>query len=184
LKTKEQSGVVNIGRITSAVGIRGELRVLPCAYDSNNLKEGKVLLLGHVEKETDISIEENEFINLTVEKIRFHKDRPVIKLDGIDDRNTAEGLKGMEIFIKAEELEDLPEGEYYVRDIIGFEVIDLSSGKSIGILQDVIQNTSQSILDIKTEKNKQVLIPAVEAFMKKIDVDNKVIEVELIPGFI
>lgn len=175
---------MNIGRITSAVGIRGEVRVLPCAHDSNNLKEGKVLLLKRVARETDNSIEEIKAINLTIEKVRFHKDRPVIKFDGIDDRNTAEELKGMEIFIEAEELEELPEGEYYVRDIVGFEVIDILSGESIGILQDVIQNTAQSILDIKAENGKQVLIPAVEAFMKKIDVEKKVIEVELIPGFI
>ena len=52
------------------------------------------------------------------------------------------------------------------------------------MLRDVIQNTAQSILDVESADGKQVLIPAVDAFLKCIDDDREVIAVELIPGFL
>ncbi|NLY87438.1 MAG: 16S rRNA processing protein RimM [Clostridiales bacterium] len=185
MKTKDHSDLVNIGRITSAVGIKGEVRVLSYAFDSENLKEGKVLLLNRIVKDLKGNTQDSiGSKNLRIDSIRYHKNLPIISFEGVIDRNSAEELKGMELFIKAEELEKLPAGEYYVRDIIGFKVIDLVSGETVGILQDVIQNTAQNILDITGDSGKQILIPAVDVFMKKIDVDNEVIEVELIPGFI
>jgi 16S rRNA processing protein RimM len=90
----------------------------------------------------------------------------------------------MEIYIREDQLEELPEGQHYVRDIIGYKVTDLASGREVGTLRDVIQNTAQSILDVESAEGKQVLIPAVDAFLKCIDDDREVIEVELIPGFL
>jgi 16S rRNA processing protein RimM len=63
-------------------------------------------------------------------------------------------------------------------------VRDIASGTDIGTLSDVIQNTAQSILDVRTAEGKQILIPAVDAFMRGIDDDAELISVELIPGFI
>ena len=106
-----------------------------------------------------------------------------MKLEGIDDRNGAEEIRGMEVSIHASDLEELPEGEHYVRDLIGCSVVDLTDGREVGILRDVIQNTAQSILDVETADGRSVLIPAVDAFMRAIDEEAGVIEVELIPGF-
>ena len=176
MKTKTGSDLVAIGRAGSPSGLRGEFRVTLYAQDSDNLKEGKVLLPKHAEEE----------ISARIEHVRYQKDRPVIKLEGFDDRTSVEALRNMEISIEASDLEELPEGEHYVRDLIGCRVIDIADGGSreIGILQDVIQNTAQSVLDVRTSEGRSVLIPAVEAFLKSIDVEAGVIEVELIPGFL
>ena len=176
MKTKTGSDPVAIGRVGSPSGLRGEFRVTLYAADSDNLKEGKVLLLKHGGNE----------ISAKIGRVRYQKDRPVIKLEGFDDRTSVEPLRGMEISIEAADLEELPEGEHYVRDLIGCKVVDIAAGgaKEIGILQDVIQNTAQSVLDVRTADGKSVLIPAVEAFLRNIDEEARVIEVELIPGFI
>ena len=86
--------------------------------------------------------------------------------------------------LKEFRVEELPEGEHYVRNLVGCRVVDLASGSEIGELNDVIQNTAQSILDVRTADGKQVLIPAVDAFLRRFDDENRIIEVELIPGFI
>ena len=156
------------------MGIKGEVRITLYAQDSTNLKEGKVLLLERAGKT----------INTVIKRLRYQKDRPVVKLDGIDDRNAAEEIRGMEISISASDLEELPEGEHYVRDLIGCKVIDISDESEVGILRDVIQNTAQSILEVETSEGKIVLIPAVDAFLRGIDEEAGVIEVELIPGFL
>ena len=176
MKTKKGSDPVVIGRVGSPSGLRGEFRVTLYAQDSDNLKEGKVLLLKHAENE----------ISARIERVRYQKDRPVIKLEGFDDRTSVEPLRNMEISIDSSDLEELPEGEHYVRNLIGCRVVDIADGgsKEIGILQDVIQNTAQSVLDVRTAEGKSVLIPAVDAFLRKIDEEEGLIEVELIPGFL
>ena len=156
------------------MGIKGEVRITLYAQDSTNLKEGKVLLLERAGKAG----------SATVKRVRYQKDRPVVKLEGVDDRNYAEEIRGMEVSIYASELEELPEGEHYVRDLIGCRVIDVTDGREVGMLKDVIQNTAQSILEVTTADGRSVLIPAVDAFMRGIDEETGIIEVELIPGFI
>ena len=176
MKTKTGSDPVVIGRVGSPSGLRGEFRVTLYAPGSDNLKEGKVLLLKHAENE----------VSARIERVRYQKDRPVIKLEGFDDRTAVEPLRNMEISIDSSDLEELPEGEHYVRDLIGCRVVDIADGgsKEIGILQDVIQNTAQSVLDVRTAEGRSVLIPAVDAFLRKIDEEEGLIEVELIPGFL
>lgn len=177
MKKRDTETLINIGKVGSSVGLRGEVRVTLYAADSGNLKEGKVLLLKHAGKTA-------KDIEAKCVSVRLQKDKPVIRLEGIADRTMADELRGMEIYIREDQLEELPEGQHYVRDIIGYKVTDLASGREVGILRDVIQNTAQSILDVESAEGKQVLIPAVDAFLKCIDDDREVIEVELIPGFL
>ena len=181
MKTKTGSDPVAIGRVGSPSGLRGEFRVTLYAADSDNLKEGKVLLLKRAAKTGS-----TDELRAAIRSVRFQKDRPVIKLEGFDDRTSVEPLRDMEISIEASDLEELPEGEHYVRDLIGCRVVDIAGGgaREMGVLQDVIQNTAQSVLDVKTPEGKSVLIPAVDAFLRNIDEEAGLIEVELIPGFI
>ena len=71
-----------------------------------------------------------------------------------------------------------------MRDLIGCSVRDIKDGSEVGILKDVIQNTAQSVLEVGTAGGKSVLIPAVDAFLRNIDEEAGIIEVELIPGFL
>ena len=174
-KTDVSQEKVLIGKVGSPVGIKGEFRVNLYSQDSGNLKEGKVLLLERAEKS----------VSGAIKKVRYQKDKPVVRLEGIEDRNAAEDIRGMDVSIYAKDMEELPEGEHYVRDLIGCKVVDLAQdGAEIGVLRDVIQNTAQSVLDVSTPDGKQVLIPAVDAFLRSIDEEAGVIEVELIPGFL
>ena len=173
-KTDKTNETVLIGKVGSPVGIKGEVRITLYAQDSTNLKEGKVLLLERAGK-TESTV---------IKRLRYQKDRPVVKLEGVDDRNAAEEIRGMEVSIYASDLDELPEGEHYVRDLIGCRVIDTSGGAEVGILKDVIQNTAQSILEVERADGRSVLIPAVDAFLRGIDEEAGVIEVELIPGFL
>lgn len=157
------------------MGIKGEVRITLYAQDSTNLKEGKVLLLERAGKT----------VRAAVKRLRYQKNRPVVKLEGIDDRNAAEEIRGIEVSICASDLEELPEGEHYVRDLIGCRVVDIAAdGREVGILRDVIQNTAQSILEVGTADGRSILIPAVDAFLRGIDEEAGIIEVELIPGFL
>lgn len=174
MKIDLKSSLVNIGRIGSPVGIKGELKIWLHAPDSKNLKEGKHLLLKRGNKQ----------IECDVQKVRNQKNCRIAKLSGVDDRDKAEMLGSMEVYIKESDMEKLPDGEYYVRDLIGYDVVNIENGSIIGQLTDVIQNTGQSILEINIGKEHNALIPAVDEFLKKIDPENRRIEVKLIPGLL
>ena len=183
MKSSAKADAVAIGRVGSAAGLKGEFRVNLYAADSSNLKEGKSLLFRHAENSSDTKTEADAFTSVC-KRVRYQKDKPVILAEGIEDRSAAEAIRGMEICIKEEELDELSDGEHYVRNLIGCTVKDIASGRDIGRLTDVIQNTAQSVLEVEAPDGKSILIPAVDAFMRNIDEEGRLIEVELIPGFI
>ena len=81
----------------------------------------------------------------------------ILKLSGIDDRNAAEAAKGTELFITEADLPELPEGQFYIRDLIGMEVEE-QGGSFHGVVTDVLQNTAQDIFEVKRDDGKTVLI--------------------------
>lgn len=171
---REDPSLVNIGRITSAVGLRGELRVILYAEDSENLHVDSKLYLDNRGAES----------TATVKALRMQKGRPVIRLSGVDDRTAAEALRNTEIYIPEADLAELEDGEYYIRDLIGLAVFDQASGQTIGTVADILENTSQSVYVVKRQDGRELLIPAVPAFEREIDPARGVITVELIPGFL
>ncbi|MBO5994002.1 MAG: 16S rRNA processing protein RimM, partial [Firmicutes bacterium] len=116
--------------------------------------------------------------------VRYQGDMVILKLKGIDDRNQAEKLRDKDVYITEEDLRELPEGSYYLRDLIGMKVVDLGHYGEIGVLKDVIQNSAQDIYVVSRPSGQDVLIPAVKDFIKDIDTENREIHTTLIPGFI
>lgn len=158
-----------IGKIVNAVGLKGEVRVY-------NYSDG-------IEIYEDT---ESIFVNdrlMKIQNVRTQKNMVVLKLDGINDRNEAEKAKGSELFVTEADLPELPEGEYYVRDLIGMEVV-LEDGSHLGTMTDVIQNTAQDVFELETDEGKQVLIPRVPDFVLNIDAKAGKITVRLIEGML
>lgn len=170
----KNSDYINIGKLTSAVGIRGEIRVMLYAGESDNLKKDAEIGLALGKREE----------TLTVTSLRYQNGKPVIKLSGYPDRTAVEALRNAEIYIRVESLEELPEGEFYIRDLIGFEVYDRSSEQIIGSVTDYISNRAQALWEVTSADGRELLIPDVDAFVREIRGDERRIEVELIPGFL
>ena len=95
--------------------------------------------------------------------------------------DAAEAAKGTELFITEADLPELPEGQFYIRDLIGMEVEE-QGGSFHGVVTDVLQNTAQDIFEVKRDDGKTVLIPKVDAFVQKIDGKERLITVTLIEG--
>lgn len=165
--------MVNIGRLTAAVGLRGEIRLQLYAGESENLQEGAELYL-----------EESGGQAYRVLALRYQKGRPVVRLEGVADRDAAEALRMKEVYLPEEALKELPEGSFYVRDLIGLSVYDRASETTVGRVAEYIDATAQSVFRVTAEEGKDILIPDVDAFVKEIDPERGVIEVELIPGFL
>ena len=157
---------IKIGKIVNAVGLKGEVKV----YNYSDSEEV-------YERTPEIYAGDRL---LKVENVRMQKNMVILKLSGIDDRNAAEATKGTELFITEADLPELPEGQFYIRDLIGMEVEE-QGGSFHGVVTDV-QNTAQDIFEVKRDDGKTVLIPKVDAFVQKIDGKERLITVTLIEG--
>ena len=173
---------IKIGKIVNAVALRGEVKV----YHYSDYKE-------RFEELDEILVERNgakrhAMERYTIEGVRYQKDMAILKLKGVNDRNAAEALKDCDVYITEEDLRELPEDTFYVRDLIGCRVINEGSesenAEEIGTITDVLQNSAQDIYQIKTKSGKEVLIPAVGEFVKEINISEKTVKVSLIPGFL
>ena len=174
MKYREDPSMVNIGKLTAAVGLKGELRVLLYAEDSENLHTDSLLYLDCGGRES----------SARVTAIRLQKGRPVIRLEGVSDRSAAEALANAEIYIPEDDLAEPEEGEFYIRDLIGLAVYDRASGQTLGTVEDVLTNSPQPVYSVRRPDGRELLIPAVDACEREIDPERGVIEVELIPGFL
>ncbi len=110
-----------------------------------------------------------------VEDAVVHKGRLMIKLEGVRDRNAAEALRGQTLEA-VDARPELEEDEYMLEDLIGAEVYE-TDGSLLGTLDDVLAMPAQDVLVVG-----ETMIPFVKEFVKKVDVDQNTITVQLIPG--
>ena len=71
----------------------------------------------------------------------------ILKVAGIDDRNAAEAIKEQMVLMAEEDLDELPEGVYYVKDMIGMDVVS-DTGEKLGKLRDINTNTPQRLYEV------------------------------------
>ena len=111
-----------------------------------------------------------------MESVRYHKERPLLKLSGIGDLTSAEALQWEYLEAPALENEELEEGEYLVEDLIGMRVVT-TDGEDLGEVDEVLAYPAQDVLQVG-----EILIPMVQEFVKDVNLDAEVITVQLIPG--
>ena len=157
------------GKIVSTHGIKGEVRVYNYS-DAIDIYENTPQIYAGDKL-------------LQVEHVRPQKNMVVLKLEGINDRNAAEKCKGTDLFVTEDDLPELPEGEFYVREMIGMTVKE-EDGTLIGTVKNVITDRAQSIIEVERENGKTALIPYVDQFVLNIDKESKQITVSLIEGML
>lgn len=114
-----------------------------------------------------------------VEKTRSSKKNLQIKFERFNSRRELEVLINREVFIRSEDIAELPDGSYFIHDLIGSEV--WREGKVIGSIKEVLQLPANDVFVILDEKRNEILIPFVLEFIDHIDEKNK--KIFLKPGY-
>ncbi|WP_276691552.1 ribosome maturation factor RimM [Acidaminococcus massiliensis] len=154
-----------IGKIVAPHGVRGEFRIMPQTdYPERYAKMKKITL--------DNGREFN------VVSLRQHKNVYLMKVEGIDTMDDAETLRGRTLVLRPEELPPLPEGQFYVRDIIGFAAVT-PEGEPVGTLKDVISPGSTDVFVIAPPQGEEILVAAIADNIRNIDWEKKQIVVVL-----
>lgn len=180
---------LEIGKIVSPQGLDGEVRVYPNSdFPERFVEPGRRWLLCPGGKEP-------QPIELLGGRYIEGKGLYVIEIAGVEDRNSAEDLRGCLLMVPESDRPILGEDEYHVLDLIGLEVFMQVSGESVGTVVDVIA-AGNDLLQVKLHPlsvdgkedmtkdkgQKTVLIPFVKAIAPVVDLSAKRIEITPPPG--
>ena len=164
---------LEIGQIVNIFGIKGMVKVKPFTDDCKRFDKLKKVYIKNKNSKKKYEIDE----------IKHHKGMVLIKFKGIDNPEQANLLRENYILVNREEEEPLEENTYYIVDMIGLEVYT-EENEFLGNLEDIFNTGSNDIYVVKNELGKQILLPAIEEVIKKIDMENKKVIVHLIPGLV
>ena len=135
-----------VGWVAGAHGIHGEIKVKPASPGADNLRTAKSLWMG---------FDDGEGSWFRVRTVQDGRIRGGLKLEGIDDCNRAESLKGNVLKIRREDCKILPGGSYYLFELIGLTVVTVA-GQVVGPVKDVMMLPAQPVLVVGTG-GKEVL---------------------------
>ena len=159
---------IEAGKITSPHSFKGEVKIQSWCDTPEFLTRFEIFYL-----------DEKGGSFLTVEKIRPANNLLIASFKEIKSEEEAFKYKNRTLYINKRDA-NLEEGTFFIDDMIGLPVFDFNTGEKYGILSDIFNNGANDIYVVKTEiieknnKNKEVLIPNVPAFVKKVSLDDGV----------
>lgn len=148
------------GLITKPHGVQGAFKVMPLCDDASRFK---TLSDAYIERD-------GAYTPVKVVRAGVAPDMATIWLEGVETRDEAEALRGAYLCVDRAHAVKLPEGRYFVADLIGCEVFD-TEGAGYGRLTDVMETGANDVYVINGEK--ELLIPALKKLLNTVDVENK-----------
>lgn len=112
----------------------------------------------------------------------MHGDRLIFKFLGIDSISAAEPLAGFEVLVPGEERAELPDGEYYLSDLVGCNVVDHRTGQPLGVVSDWQEPGGPPLLAVKRIDGSELLIPFAKSICVAIDPALRRVEVDMPEG--
>jgi 16S rRNA processing protein RimM len=157
-----------VGKIVGTWGKRGELKVQVLSSYPERFVAGMILLVG------------SELLPKAVKSVRWDDSTLYITLEGIEDLSAAEGLVGAELWIPFEARHPLAPEEYYLYEILGNRVVT-EDGRYLGTVEEVIQTPANDVYVVRG-RGQEYLIPALKEVVIKIDPEDGLMVVRLLPG--
>ena len=157
--TNNATDLIAIGRIVAPHGVRGELRVAVLTeFPERFLDMKRVLVEGKGE--------------MTVTGVRTHQDIILMTLAEVKDRDAASALRGRLLQVTRAELMPLPEGQFYVFDLVGVKVFD-EAGQELGVLEEVLQPGANDVYLIRRTDGSELLLPDLRSVVLTVDMPGR-----------
>lgn len=153
---------LEIGKIVGTHALKGELRVDPWCDSPQFFCKFKELYLS--KGATKLSV-----------KSRPHKNIAIVKVKGIDTIEDADKLRGKILYMNRSDA-NLAEGEYFIQDLMGMEVLDADNGTKYGTLTDVFKTGANDVYQVTDDNKKDYLIPVIDEVVISVNLEeNKVL---------
>ena len=158
------------GKIVNIHGLRGEVKIMPWSDSPDFICEFDTLYVGR--NKTPMNI-----VNA-----RVHKNMVLVKFEGVSAPEAADKLRNSIVYIDREDVE-LPEGTYFIADLIGLEVVDADTDRLYGTVSDIFNTGANDIYEVKCGE-KKYYIPAIPQVIIDTDLEGKRITVRPPEGLI
>jgi 16S rRNA processing protein RimM len=119
----------------------------------------------------------------TVRDIRWHGGDMLVSLKELPDRTAVEIFRNIMVYMKSKDMPELPDGEYFIHELVGMEVIT-DQGEKLGILKEILITGANDVYLVESQEGKELLLPATEEVVLNIDQENSQILVHIIPGLL
>lgn len=150
--------MLEVGRVSKAHGITGELRIVPHWESSDALEQVDEIWLTSNGKR----------VSFALERARAVPKGYLVKLRGVDDRNAAEALQGATVSVPRSALSPLEPGEYYLVDLIGAKV--LGPEGEIGEVTGITSHPTVDVIVVRLTDGTSVEQPLSEPWLSSVDV--------------
>lgn len=159
--------LIETGKIVNTHGVRGELKVVPWADHPSVFQNFESVIIDHTP--------------YAVASVRFQGPNVLLKLEGINDMTAAERFKNKVIFAKREDF-TLPEGTYFIADLIGLTVVEDETDRELGKITDVFSTGSNDVYEITFPDGKKQYVPAIKDCVKSTDLNAKQMRIHVMEG--
>jgi 16S rRNA processing protein RimM len=165
--------LIAIGRISRPIGTQGELKVLPLTYDKQRFVGLQSVWIGH----DTTRVERRDIV-----AVRIDAKQIVVKLNSIETPHEAKEFRNKYLFVPKEQTVKLGSGSYFMDEVIGCEVVTEEQVK-VGIVTDLLSLPANDVWVVQNG-TKEILIPAVKAIIRKVDVKMKRITIHALEGLL
>ncbi len=162
---------LEVGKIVNTHGLKGEVKIVTWTDYPEVFEDLEYVF---AKKKT-------EEIKLNLKNIKYQKNNIIAKFSEINSIEEAETFKNCVLTAERDMLGELPEGVYYIADLIGCEVYS-DDGENLGKISDVFNTGANDIYAVSAPQRKDMLIPVTDDTVKSVDTENKKVIVHLIEG--
>jgi 16S rRNA processing protein RimM len=163
--------LLEIGRIVRSHGLTGRMKVLSYLESQDVLDHLEVVSVGRRVQDA---------VTFPLDSLQTGRKWFIMKLAGVEDKDAASQLVGSSLWMPLEKMKELPDDEYYWHDIIGLEVVT-EEGRILGRIKSVFPTGSNDVY-VCRGNGKEILLPAIDDVVRKIDLDQRVMVVRLLEG--
>jgi len=167
---REEPTHLVVGRVLAPWGHRGEVRAEILTDFPERFSGMEHIFVGE------------DRVPYRVESARLHKGNVVLKLEGVNNPDDAERLRGALLFVPVEEAVPLGEDEYYYHQIMGLEVWTVD-GRFLGQVTEILETGANDVY-VAERDGREVLIPAVADVVQEVDLNRHRLVVSLPPGLL
>lgn len=162
------NNLLEIGKIVKSSGLKGRLKVLSYCESAEVIKKLKLVFVGE---------DAGHVSPFTVKRTGVKRGSFFVELEGVETLEAAGKLAGHHVFIPSK---NLPDGEYYWKDVIGLRIVT-EEGRELGRVTSILPTGSNDVY-ICSGGEREILIPAFEDVVERIDIKNGVMVVKLPEG--
>lgn len=168
-RNDDDNAFINIGLISKPHGVRGEVKILPLTDNPeryNLLK--KVFICGK---------------EIGIDSVKYSGKYVILKFTGYENIDDVKKIINNYVCISRRDAVVKNEGEFFYFELEGLKV-QTETGEIIGVIEEILDMPANKVFSVKNAKGREILLPFVNSVVKKIDVENGFIEIELMKDLI